>query len=45
MLFPKTGNKYAVVDPSRSNVNLPKVIVPVYPELGDFVCVTGCVTG
>lgn len=41
MLFPKTGNKYAVVDPFRSNLNLPKVIVPVYPEIGDFLCVTG----
>lgn len=41
MLFQETGNKYAVVDPFRSNVNLPKVIVPVYPEVGDFVCVIG----
>lgn len=41
MLFLETGNKYAVVDPFRTNVNLPKVIVPVYPEVGDFVCVIG----
>lgn len=41
MLFQETGNKYAVIDPFRSNVNLPKVIVPMYPEVGDFVCVTG----
>lgn len=41
MLFPDTGNKYAVVDPFRVDVHLPKVIVPVYPEVGDFVCVTG----
>ena len=41
MLFQEMGNKYAVVDPFRSNVNLPKVIVPVYPEVGDFVCVIG----
>lgn len=41
MLFPDTGNKYAVVDQFREDVNLPKVIVPVYPEVGDFVSVTG----
>ena len=41
MLFPDTGNKYAVVDPFREDVNLPKVIVPVYPEVGDFVSATG----
>ena len=42
MLFPETaGNKYAVVDPFRESVNLPKVIVSVYPQFGDFVCVIG----
>lgn len=41
MLFPETGNKYAVVDPFRRTVNLPKVIVPVYPQVGDFVSVIG----
>lgn len=42
VLFPETGNENAVVDPFfRSNVTLPKVIVPVYPEIGDSVCVTG----
>lgn len=41
MLFPDRGTKYAVVDPFREVVHLPKVIVPVYPEVGDFVCVTG----
>lgn len=41
MLFPDTGNKYAVVDLFREDVNLPKVTVPVYPEVGDFVSVTG----
>ena len=29
MLFPETGNKYAMVDPFRQNVPLPKVTVPV----------------
>lgn len=41
MLFPETGNNYAMVDPFRQNVPLPKVIVPVYPEVGDLLCVTG----
>lgn len=34
MLFPETaGNKYAVVEPFRESVNLPKVIVPVYRQI------------
>ena len=41
MLFPERGNKYAVVDPFRRSVNLPKVMVPVYPQVHDFVCVIG----
>ena len=41
MLYPDTDNKYAVVDPFREKVYLPKVVVPVYLEIGDFVCVTG----
>lgn len=40
MLFPETGNKYAMVDPFRQNVPLPKVTVPVYSEVGDLLCVT-----
>lgn len=41
MLFPETGNKYAMIDPFRRIVNLSKVIVPVYPQVGDFVSVIG----
>lgn len=41
MLFPETGNKYAVLDPFQRTVNLPKVIVPVYPQIGDLVSVIG----
>lgn len=41
MLFPETGNKYAVVDPFRTSVNLPRVIVPIFPQVDDFVCVIG----
>ena len=40
-MFPETDNKYVVVDPFRRTVNLPKVIVPVYPQVGDFVSVIG----
>ena len=41
MLYQDTENKYAVVDPFRKKVNLPNIVVPVYPEVGDFVCVSG----
>ena len=41
MLYPETGDRFAVVDPFRGSVHLPRVVVPVYPEVGDFVHVTG----
>lgn len=45
MLFPETGNKiimpWWILLGKNFNVPLPKVIIPVYPEVGDLLCVTG----
>ena len=41
MLFPEGDNQFAVVDPARETIPLPQVMVPVYPEKGDFVSVQG----
>jgi len=41
MLYPDSPNTFAVVDPSRDIVPLPRVIVPLYPETGDFISVQG----
>lgn len=41
MLFPDATLGLAVVDPMREIVPIPQVLVPVYPESGDFVSVHG----
>ena len=41
MLYPYRPGQFAVIDPGRTVMPLPHVLVPVYPQIGDMVLVKG----
>lgn len=41
MLYPLEEGLFAVIDPSRTHIPLPQVLVPVFPQIGDMVLVKG----
>ena len=41
MLYPFQPGKFAVVDPMRSRIPIPQVLVPVSPQVGEMVSVQG----
>lgn len=41
MLYPDNDHGFAVVDSAREIAPLPQVVVPLYPESGDFINVQG----
>lgn len=41
MLYPYHPGQFAVIDPGRTVMALPRVLVPVYPQIGDMVLVKG----
>lgn len=41
MLYPYRPAQFAIIDPARTAVLLPHVLVPVYPQIGDVVLVKG----
>jgi len=41
MLYPVQEGLFAVIDPSRTHIPLPCVLVPVFPQVGDMVLVKG----
>ena len=41
MLYPYRPAQFAVIDPSRTTMPLPHILVPVYPRISDMVLVKG----
>ena len=41
MLYPQQAGQFAIIDQSGSQIRLPKVLVPVYVQVGDMVHVRG----
>ena len=41
MLYPYRSGLFAVIDPCRTVMPLPCILVPVYPQIGDMVLVKG----
>lgn len=41
MMHPYQAGKFAVIDPTRPQIPLPEVLVPLFPQVGDMVLVKG----
>lgn len=41
MLYPYCPGQFAIIDPARTSMLLPHILVPVYPQIGDMVLVKG----
>ena len=41
MLYPYRSGLFAVIDPGRTVMPLPRILVPIYPQIGDMVLVKG----